>query len=542
MTVVDVNTGKFTGSGGNLEETVTKNNLEAAEEIVRQLRLRDIGGIIVVDFIDMVLESNRDLVLRRLVECLGRDRTRHQVAEVTSLGLVQMTRKRIGTGLLEAFSENCEHCQGRGVVIQDAPVEPRGADDDVASRRRPPQPWRRGSRPGRHRRRRRRQRQRPGAATPKDVAAMARPRTPTRRTRTPGDGGRTHRRLGPRTGRTQRSEEPRPRTAARGARRAAESTVGGAAGPRRRAPTSRRRRAEPSSGRGAAASRPSRRSRSSRSRSPREPQVEPEPARAEPPEVRSPSREPEPGAVGPAGAAEGRHPHPAPGGQPPGRAAAAPAAAPSAVEAAPRSAASVTRPTDGADRCRAGRARPRTSRAPASSTSRSSEGLPQALTRRPVVLRWPARGSVVLTLGARSACAISVWRLHPSSDLAVVRSVCRAADPDLNAADRRRRPRCTRSCAQAPSSRRLPSATSSRSTRSTTAVGETLTLPVVLVVDGETVTSDAALDKASVTVEVLGATKGPKIIIQKYKNKTGYKKRQGHRQKYTQVKVTDISL
>ncbi|MET1051454.1 MAG: Rne/Rng family ribonuclease, partial [Mycetocola sp.] len=91
MTVVDVNTGKFVGSGGNLEETVTKNNLESAEEIVRQLRLRDIGGIIVVDFIDMVLESNRDLVLRRLIECLSRDRTKHQVAEVTSLGLVQMT-------------------------------------------------------------------------------------------------------------------------------------------------------------------------------------------------------------------------------------------------------------------------------------------------------------------------------------------------------------------------------------------------------------------------------------------------------------------
>lgn len=129
MTVVDVNTGKFTGSGGNLEETVTKNNLEAAEEIVRQLRLRDIGGIIVVDFIDMVLESNRDLVLRRLVECLGRDRTRHQVAEVTSLGLVQMTRKRIGTGLLEAFSDNCEHCQGRGIVTHDEPVEPKRDDE-----------------------------------------------------------------------------------------------------------------------------------------------------------------------------------------------------------------------------------------------------------------------------------------------------------------------------------------------------------------------------------------------------------------------------
>ncbi|HLV05558.1 MAG TPA: Rne/Rng family ribonuclease [Actinomycetaceae bacterium] len=123
MTVIDVNTGKFTGSGGTLEETVTKNNLEAAEEIVRQLRLRDIGGIIVIDFIDMVLESNRDLVLRRLVECLGRDRTRHQVAEVTSLGLVQMTRKRVGQGLLEAFSEPCEHCGGRGFIVHDHPVE-----------------------------------------------------------------------------------------------------------------------------------------------------------------------------------------------------------------------------------------------------------------------------------------------------------------------------------------------------------------------------------------------------------------------------------
>ncbi len=136
MTVVDVNTGKFTGSGGNLEETVTKNNLEAAEEMVRQLRLRDIGGIIVVDFIDMVLESNRDLVLRRLVECLGRDRTRHQVAEVTSLGLVQMTRKRIGTGLLEAFSENCDHCQGRGLITHHEPVEQKKKSDEEPRRSR----------------------------------------------------------------------------------------------------------------------------------------------------------------------------------------------------------------------------------------------------------------------------------------------------------------------------------------------------------------------------------------------------------------------
>ncbi|WFE21430.1 Rne/Rng family ribonuclease [Solwaraspora sp. WMMD937] len=122
MTVIDVNTGKYTGAGGNLEETVTRNNLEAAEEIVRQLRLRDIGGIVVIDFIDMVLESNRELVLRRLTECLGRDRTKHQVTEITSLGLVQMTRKRIGAGLLEAFSETCDCCKGRGLIIHTEPV------------------------------------------------------------------------------------------------------------------------------------------------------------------------------------------------------------------------------------------------------------------------------------------------------------------------------------------------------------------------------------------------------------------------------------
>ena len=135
MTVVDVNTGKFVGSGGNLEETVTKNNLEAAEEVVRQLRLRDIGGIIVVDFIDMVLESNRDLVHRRLVECLSRDRTKHQVAEVTSLGLIQMTRKKLGMGLLETFSEACEACAGRGVVVHHEPhMRPRNGGNGESSR------------------------------------------------------------------------------------------------------------------------------------------------------------------------------------------------------------------------------------------------------------------------------------------------------------------------------------------------------------------------------------------------------------------------
>ena len=123
MIVIDVNTGKFIGKGGNLEETVTKNNLEAAEEIARQLRLRDLGGIVVIDFIDMILESNREAVLRRLVECLGRDRTKHQVAEVTSLGLVQMTRKRVGQGLIEAFSTTCDSCGGRGIHIHMEPVK-----------------------------------------------------------------------------------------------------------------------------------------------------------------------------------------------------------------------------------------------------------------------------------------------------------------------------------------------------------------------------------------------------------------------------------
>jgi ribonuclease E len=136
MTVVDVNTGKFTGQGGNLEETVTRNNLEAAEEIVHQLRLRDIGGIIVIDFIDMVLESNRELVLRRMLECLSRDRTKHQVAEVTSLGLVQMTRKRVGGGLLESFSEPCECCNGRGIHVTLSPVEPKADKSGASSRRR----------------------------------------------------------------------------------------------------------------------------------------------------------------------------------------------------------------------------------------------------------------------------------------------------------------------------------------------------------------------------------------------------------------------
>ncbi|PJM74620.1 Rne/Rng family ribonuclease [Bifidobacterium simiarum] len=132
MTTIDVNTGRFIGKGKSLEETVTRCNLEAAEEIARQLRLRDIGGMVMIDFVDMVLPANRDLVLRRLVECLARDRTKHQVAEVTSLGLVQMTRKRVGQGLVEAFSEECPTCKGRGFILHDEPTVSASYDDPYA--------------------------------------------------------------------------------------------------------------------------------------------------------------------------------------------------------------------------------------------------------------------------------------------------------------------------------------------------------------------------------------------------------------------------
>ena len=271
MTVVDVNTGKFTGSGGNLEETVTKNNLEAAEEIVRQLRLRDIGGIIVVDFIDMVLESNRDLVLRRLVECLGRDRTRHQVAEVTSLGLVQMTRKRIGTGLLEAFSETCAHCQGRGLVIHDAPGRAEGAPTTTARRgggaggRRSRGGRGRGSR---QRRRRRRQRQRRNGA--KAPVAQGRRRDGPAAGRTSPTSDARGRRATPTDAEDEPSDEPsRPSR------------------PSRRLDRSRRRSTP---------------ERDRRSRAPR-PSREPEPRAAEP--------EPAPEPAAGAGEAHRRSPGPA---------------------------------------------------------------------------------------------------------------------------------------------------------------------------------------------------------------------------------------
>ena len=140
MTTIDVNTGRFIGKGKSLEETVTRCNLEASEEIARQLRLRDIGGMVMIDYVDMVMPANRDLVLRRLVECLARDRTKHQVAEVTSLGLVQMTRKRIGQGLVEAFSEECPTCKGRGFILHDQPTRPTSMVEALPQLRNRPAP------------------------------------------------------------------------------------------------------------------------------------------------------------------------------------------------------------------------------------------------------------------------------------------------------------------------------------------------------------------------------------------------------------------
>ena len=252
MVVIDVNTGKYVGKGGNLEETVTRNNLEAAEEIARQLRLRDLGGIIVVDFIDMVLESNRDLVVRRLVECLGRDRTKHQVAEVTSLGLVQMTRKRVGQGLLESFSETCEACGGRGVIVHAARRRPRPRRAAATSgdrARAAARLGRRGERRPRHLGGRRSRRRAAGRA---QAARAARPR---RATPTPDseDGGR--RADGGRAGAAdvRRRRDRRPGAAgaaASAARQPRESRPRDAGGGRRRARRAGRRGPRPGRRRG----------------------------------------------------------------------------------------------------------------------------------------------------------------------------------------------------------------------------------------------------------------------------------------------------
>ena len=489
MTVVDVNTGKFTGSGGNLEETVTKNNLEAAEEIVRQLRLRDIGGIIVVDFIDMVLESNRDLVLRRLVECLGRDRTRHQVAEVTSLGLVQMTRKRIGTGLIEAFSENCEHCQGRGLVIHEQPVESRGAEDDGRRGGRRGRggrsSWRARQRQRRQRRRQRREgraalaqgRRRDGPAAGGQLRGRGRGRRSTGSTLTAGRAGRPRGRC-----RSRRDATPRPPSRSSPSRRPAAG--GTRAGPGGRA-------ARPPS----AGARAGRR----------------------------------------AGEADRGHPDPPPQRQPPGRAAGRRTGPRRRRAPPPPSTASVEPGTvlaepGGASPDPDGR-RGVSGRAARGARADQAQGGTQALRRSADALALLRRPAAIRTIdpwcpvcgprqcARRLSAVVPAELLEPTKETAVYAIVRAGAKQQ-----------------------KVAVGDVIEIDKISTGVGETVTLPVVLVVDGDDVTSDAKkLDKASVTAEVLGATKGPKIVIQKFKNKTGYKKRQGHRQKYTQVKITDIT-
>ena len=118
LTVIDVNTGKFVGKD-SLEQTVYENNLEASEEIARQLRLRDIGGIIVIDFIDMESVKRQEELLNKFKQELAKDKTRTQVFNISRLGLVEMTRKNVSAGLIESFSEECEECNGRGLIIND---------------------------------------------------------------------------------------------------------------------------------------------------------------------------------------------------------------------------------------------------------------------------------------------------------------------------------------------------------------------------------------------------------------------------------------
>ncbi len=412
MTVVDVNTGKFTGSGGNLEETVTKNNLEAAEEIVRQLRLRDIGGIIVVDFIDMVLESNRDLVLRRLVECLGRDRTRHQVAEVTSLGLVQMTRKRIGTGLLEAFSHECDHCHGRGLVIEDAPVEPKRGPTTTA------------------------------AVAAAAVAAGATSRPPRTAVRTAARTASPRARRRPRT--SPRWPSTTPSTTCRSTTSRSEDADDPPSTPRwpcRSTCPSRRPRWR--------WRRPSRWPRPSRSPS-RRSAVEEEPS--EEPDERLPRR-------------RSRSSPRSRRRSSPGRAAGPPAAPPARrppYRPAPAGAVLVDEAAHAVDGERARPPRVRSGPARADQAA----GLPQALRAHRFALGAP--GSVLLTLGALTRAHPATSAVRPGQEI-VSQWRVQGADPRSTSEPqqyRRRRPRCTRSCAQAPPSRRLPSATSSRSTRS----------------------------------------------------------------------------
>ncbi len=475
MTVVDVNTGKFVGSGGNLEETVTKNNLEAAEEIVRQLRLRDIGGIIVIDFIDMVLESNRDLVVRRLLECLGRDRTKHQVAEVTSLGLVQMTRKRVGSGLIEVFSEPCEHCGGRGIVVHTEPIDRGGASDSGG------QGGQAGSRSGsRGRRSSGGTGSGSGSASGSggDQAPVEEPRTPS----------------GPTAAQIAAAAHA-------AAMRKAEAPAGTAGDAGVDVPD-------------VGATEPA-------AQQPGGPD-DVQPAAVELDGVEMDAVEPvvvdretiEPLVV-----------------------ATIDVEAP--VVETPPEAVPVSEPGARA------RARRRAAGGPPQARSRRRAGRPPAAVRR----RGP--GGAAARLSRRpEAGAGRIWRGTGRPGSLGGRCVHRA---DVPCRPRGRDRPVPGDVPVAKVSTTVYAIVRAGGRQEKVSVGDVLLIDKIgqagdevqlqplLVVDGGTVTSDAGkLAKVKVTAEVVKAAKGPKITILKYKNKTGYRKRQGHRQPLTQVKITAI--
>ena len=526
MTVVDVNTGKFVGSGGNLEQTVTRNNMEAAEEIVRQLRLRDIGGIIVIDFIDMVLESNRDLVLRRLTECLGRDRTKHQVAEVTSLGLVQMTRKRVGQGLLEVFSETCEHCRGRGVLVSTDPVDEKrrsgnGSGGDSGRGNAGGGDSGRGDSgrggSGGGGRRDRSGRGEGGTGRDDAAAEQSAPESAPAEPAAEGDGETTE---GTRSG-GRRNRGRRNRGQSGEERAAADAAVlAGTAGDGTRRGRHRDRRRRRGRGR-----RP--RERGPRGRGLR--------GRSDHAAARGPGRR------GRAAARGGRA----------GRRAGAGARGsrgPGTRGRRPRDRGRARDRGSGGGRRRGGRHRERTGRAGCSGGASAPPpgGEPAGRTARrltPGHVRPTGRAQVrwsgcIATARAPSGAAGSGVR-SPSSPR---RPFCRARRTDSWTREANEESVVYAVVKAGGSQHKVAVGDTFTINRLAGAAGDSVALPAILLVDGDTVTSDAAaLAKVTVTGEIIEHGKGPKIRIHKFKNKTGYHKRQGHRQPLTSVVVRDIS-
>ena len=492
MTVIDVNTGKFTGQGGNLEETVTRNNLEAAEEIVRQLRLRDVGGIVVIDFIDMVLESNRELVLRRLLECLARDRTKHQVAEVTSLGLVQMTRKRVGAGLLEAFSVPCECCNGRGVIVTLDPEADTQAASHVHARGGSGSGGSGGGNGSR------------GAGTgpvnPATIAARIRP---------DGNGQAADTA-------DERDPDGPPED---GASEEATSAAAGAPDSQpepARSGNSRRRRRRPAGASAAPANGAAANAEPANA----------EPANAEPASAATGNTEPANGAA----AANGEPPNGAPANS-----------APANSEPANGALSNGAIPATSAAEV------PATASAANASGSLSAAPVPAACRRyRRLRTGLPDRGHPVLhgpsSWMGRSLVALAVGSCPPGGPLvqASRRGVHRRAGARKGSATKESsRVYAIVRCGGRQEKVALDDLVTIDKLPGET--GSSITLPALLVVDGERVISDPAeVGRYLVTADIVGDAAGPKINMIHYRNKTGYRRRLGHRQRYTQVRITAI--